>query len=141
MNKSYAEQVKESQVILGGVTQYKDSFIENGYTTDKYITDYEQLLKDTIELNNQQEKSKAGMVSSTVKLNQKLDELRKMRQQLKQIVKSHVPIHEWKSFGMQYRHNRSTSSDTPDTPPVDSNDDNPTDNAAPQVEPVQNVTE
>ncbi len=57
--KSYAEQVKESQVILGGVMQHKDNFIENGYTTEKYILDFETLLNATIKLNNDQEKSKA----------------------------------------------------------------------------------
>jgi len=63
--KSYAEQIKDSQVILGGVIQDKDEFIEKGYTTEKYITDFETLLNATITLNNEQEKSKAAMVSNT----------------------------------------------------------------------------
>jgi len=33
--KSYAEQIKVSQVILGGFKQHKDIFIEKGYTTGK----------------------------------------------------------------------------------------------------------
>jgi len=41
--KTYAEQIKDSEVILGGVKQHKDSFIERGYTTEKYITDFETL--------------------------------------------------------------------------------------------------
>jgi len=137
---SYAEQIKESEVILGGVTQHMDSFIEKGYTTEKYITDFETLLNATITLNNEQEKSKAAMISNTDELNQKLDELRKMRQQLKQIVKSHVAVPQWKSFGMQYRHRKSKSDSIPDNPPDDINDDNPTDNVTPQNEAVKKVT-
>jgi len=121
--------------------QHKDNFIEKGYTTEKYITDYETLLNATITLNNDQEKSKAAMISNTDELNQKLDELRKMRQQLKQIVKSHVAVPQWKSFGMQYRRRKSKSDSIPANPPGDINDDNPTDNAAPQNEAVKNVTE
>ena len=30
-------------MLLGGVKQYKDSFIEKGYTTEKYITDLDTL--------------------------------------------------------------------------------------------------
>ena len=52
--KSYAEQVKTSQVLLGGVMQHKDDFIEKGYTTEKYILDFEALLNATITLNNDQ---------------------------------------------------------------------------------------
>ena len=137
---TYAEQIKASQVILGGFKQQQDSFIEKGYTTEKYITDFETLLNGTIEFNNEQEKSKAAMVSNTDELNQKLDELRKMRQQLKQIVKSHVPIPQWKSFGMQYRRMGPKSAATPDNPPDDINDDNPIDNAVPQKEAVKKVT-
>ena len=95
--KSYAEQVKTSQVLLGGVMQHKDDFIEKGYTTEKYILDFEALLNATITLNNEQEKSKAAMMSYTDELTQKLDELRRMRQQLKQIVKSHVAAPQWKA--------------------------------------------
>jgi len=136
--KSYAEQINASQVILGGVKQHMDSFIEKGYTTEKYITDFETLLDDTIELNNEQEKSKAAMVSNTDELNQKLDELHKRRQQLKQIVKSHVAIPQWK-----YRRRKSKSDAIPDndTPPDDINDDNPTDHVTPQNEAVKNVNQ
>jgi len=139
---SYAEQIKVSQVILGGFKQYKESFIEKGYTTEKYITDFETLLNDTIELNNDQEKSKAAMVSNTDELNRKLDELHKMRQQLRQIVKSHVATPQWKSFGMQYRRRKPKSDDIPDTDtsPDDNNDDNPIDNAVPQKAAVKKVT-
>ena len=66
---TYAEQIKASQVILGGFKQQQDSFIEKGYTTEKYITDFETLLNGTIEFNNEQEKSKAAMVSNTDELN------------------------------------------------------------------------
>jgi len=138
---SYAEQIKESEVILGGVKQHMDSFIEKGYTTEKYITAFETLLNDTIEFNNEQEKSKAAMVSNTAQLRQQLDELNRMRQQLKQIVRSHVPIPQWKSFGMQYRSRRPNSGATTDTPPDDINDDNPTDHVTPQKEAVKNGNE
>ena len=65
-----------------------------------------------------------------------------MRQQLRQIVKSHVPVPQWKSFGMQYRRRKPKSDDIPDTdtPPDDINDDNPIDNAVPQKAAVKKVT-
>ena len=85
-------------------------------------------------------KSKAAMVSNTEKLRQQLDELRRMRQQLKQIVKSHVEGPQWKSFGMQFRQKKSKSGSTPDTPPDDINDDNPIDNAAPHKAEVKTET-
>ena len=137
---SYAEQIKASEVLLGGFKQRRESFIEKGYTTDKYITDFEKLLNDTISFNNQQEKSKADMVTNTVELNRMLDELRNMRQQLKQIVRSHVPSHEWKSFGMQYRLRGPKSNGNQNQPPDDNNDDNPTGHVSPQKEAVKNVS-
>ena len=138
--KSYAEQIKASEVLLGGFRQHMENFLEKGYTTEKYITDFEKMLNATISFNNEQEKSKADMVTNTVELNRMLDDLNDMRQHLKQIVRSHVPSHEWKSFGMQYRSRGRKYNGTPNPPPDDNNDDNPTDNVSPQKEAVKNVS-
>ena len=137
---SYAEKIKDSEVLLSGFKQNKENFIEKGYTSDKYLTDFEKLLNETIEFNNKQESSKANMVTNTVELNRMLDDLNNMRQHLKQIVRSHVPSHEWKSFGMQYRTRGPKSNGNQNQPPDDNNDDNPTDNVSPQKEAVKNVS-
>jgi len=132
--QSYAEQIKSSEEVLGGVKKHQADFIEKGYTTEKFITDYEKLLRDTVELNNTQEKAKAELVSTTDQLNQNLDDLRRSRQNLKGIVRNFLPTTQWKSFGMTYHPRKSKSDSEPDDTPDDTNPDN--DNPPPPLPPA-----
>lgn len=98
--RSYAEQIKNSEKILAGVKNHKGELIEKGYTTETFITGYEKRLRDTIELKNTQEKMKVELVRTTAKLNLNLDDLRMDRQTIKGIVKSYIDKTKWKSFGI-----------------------------------------
>ncbi len=119
--KSYAEQIKNSEKILAGVKNHQDDLIEKGYITERFITGYEKRLKDAIELKNTQEKKKAELVNTTAQLYEKLDDLSKDRQTFKNIVRSYVPKTLWKSFGIKYHQRKSKSVSEHDHNPVDTN--------------------
>jgi len=119
--KSYAEQIKNSEIILAGVKNHKDELIEKGYTTETFITGYEKRLRDTIELKNTQKKKKAELINTTAQLYEKLDDLNKDRQTFKNIVRMYFAKTQWKSFGIKYHQGKSKSVSDPDHIPDETN--------------------
>jgi hypothetical protein len=106
--QSYAERIKNAEVMLAGIKSHKETLAPRGIN-DQYIEKFETLSKKCVNTNNIQEKAKADLMELTRQLEESLTELEKELQFCKRVVKTDIPKSQWKEFGMQYRYGRKKS--------------------------------
>jgi len=73
---SYAEQIKNAEVMLAGIKSKKEILSTHGIN-DAYIDTFSKLTETCIDLNNTQEKAKADMMDATRQLEETLAKLQK----------------------------------------------------------------
>ncbi len=112
--ESYAETIKDAQVMLAGLKSNKETLAPRGIN-DEYIEKFENLTKNCVATNNTQEKAKADLMDLTRQLNELIDELGKEYQFCKRVVQTEINSSKWKEFGMQYRYGKSKPKEEEET--------------------------
>ena len=97
---SYAEIINFAKVMLSGLKANTDRVGKRGISSD-FITKFESIQKNAMDLDNEQEDMKAKLKSKTSELEGKMEELNKMMSEAKKVVKLEMEQSSWKSFGIE----------------------------------------
>ena len=97
--KSYAESVKNAQVMLAGLKEHADKLERRGIDTN-FINNLEMKIDASITLNNEQEKLKAELKTKTSKLTDEMKVMGNLVAEAKKIVKLDLPKEQWLEFGI-----------------------------------------
>ena len=101
-NKSYAEKVKNAQVMLSGLKAHASELARRGINP-AFLTNLETKIGSSILLNNEQEKLKADLKAKTAALDNEVKKMQMLASEAQKIVKLDVPQEQWKEFGIQSR--------------------------------------
>ena len=99
-SKSYAVQISNAQVMLSGLKANQEKLEKRGIT-DEFVTSLGSVLNNAIDKNNEQEKLKADLKSSTASLDAFLSQMAKLMSEANKLVKLEMPQEQWKEFGIQ----------------------------------------
>ena len=98
-SKSYAQQIDSAQVMLSGLKANRSALEKRG-VSEEFVAEFENTLINIIAKNNEQEKLKADLKSSTAQLNVLLTTLKKNISESTTVIKMEIPQPQWKEFGI-----------------------------------------
>ena len=125
-NKSYSKRIEDAQVMLSGVTQYKDNLSDRGIN-DEYIDKFKTLVELCVTLNNDQEQMKGTLKDLTQRFIDNMNSLDKEVQFCKRGIMINMPKTLWKAFGFLFRERKPKTESEPENPPDDPPNDPPDD--------------
>jgi hypothetical protein len=96
---SYAEMVKSSKVMLAGLKANPERVEKRGITPE-FLTEYQQIFNDVMEIHNEQEAMKARMKEKTLELKERIKVMELKYREAKKMVKVEFPQVSWKEFGI-----------------------------------------
>lgn len=103
MNKrltSYADEIAATKVLLSGLKANSEGLTKWGIDSE-FLTAYEEVFNEVMELDNEQEALKARLKEKTAVLDGKVGTMLKQYGNAKKIVKMQLPKESWKEFGIE----------------------------------------
>ena len=97
---SFADLMSDSKVMLRGLQKNADSVATRGIDAE-FITNMQNTMNDTEQLNGEQEALKASLKAKTAELDNRVDELKDMMSEARKVVKLAIKQEKWVEFGIK----------------------------------------
>ena len=97
--KSYAEKINSAQVMVSGLSQHLDQLAQRGMSAE-FINTLKSDTETAVAQNNEQERLKADLKTSTAALNATLDKVSAAMSEATKVVKLTLPKEQWIEFGI-----------------------------------------
>jgi seryl-tRNA synthetase len=98
MGYSLAERINDTKIMLSGLEANAEMWARRGVTKE-FVDKMRQLYDDIRSIDNTHETLKSRLKETTVDLWSKMDELNKMFQEAKTIIKLDTPKESWQAYG------------------------------------------
>jgi uncharacterized phage protein gp47/JayE len=101
--KAFGVKLEKADLMSAGVHNHQETLSRRGIT-DTDIGDYDSRLASVKRINEEQEKAKADLKSTTKDLEDEMILLEQKYSEFKKLVKLEFPMESWKEFGIEDKH-------------------------------------